>query len=334
MRETRALVERVVERGDVVYGLTTGVGARKKVRVPPEEIPAFNRRPHREPPHRTPGPMRRREIVRATMLRHREHPREGHRRRPARDRRAHRATRSTTASSHGCGMLGSLGQADLPPTADLAHGLFADADLQAKEGLALLNSNAFSTGIAALAVADCRAPRGRAGRRRRARSRGLRREPHPAPSGHRGRSSLPGTRASPRAASRPARRQLPLGATGAARNLQDPLTFRCLPQMHGASATRLTSPEAARDRAQRLAGEPARHPGRRPDRLGGELRRPPSCRRPRLPPHRARAGCSRAPASGCEAPPGPADRPPRRARAAAGPGGELPRRVRGSRPGL
>ena len=38
--------------------------------------------------------------------------------------------------------------------ADLAHALFGDADLQAKEGLALLNSNAFSTGIAALAVAD------------------------------------------------------------------------------------------------------------------------------------------------------------------------------------
>ena len=39
----RALVERVVERGDIVYGMTTGVGARKKTLVPPEEIPAFNR---------------------------------------------------------------------------------------------------------------------------------------------------------------------------------------------------------------------------------------------------------------------------------------------------
>ena len=44
MRETRALVERVVERGDEVYGVTTGVGARKKIRVPLEEIPHFNRR--------------------------------------------------------------------------------------------------------------------------------------------------------------------------------------------------------------------------------------------------------------------------------------------------
>ncbi len=51
-------------------------------------------------------------------------------------------------------LLGSVGQSDLPPLADLAHGLSGEVELQAKEGLALLNSNAFSTGIAALAVAD------------------------------------------------------------------------------------------------------------------------------------------------------------------------------------
>ena len=36
-------------------------------------------------------------------------------------------------------LLGSLGQSDLAPLADLAHGLFGDVELQAKEGLALLN---------------------------------------------------------------------------------------------------------------------------------------------------------------------------------------------------
>jgi histidine ammonia-lyase len=51
-------------------------------------------------------------------------------------------------------LLGSVGQADLPPLADLAHGLLGDTPLEAKEGLALLNSNAFSTALAALAVAD------------------------------------------------------------------------------------------------------------------------------------------------------------------------------------
>ena len=43
MLEARALVERSLERGDEVYGMTTGVGARKKVRVAPDEIASFNR---------------------------------------------------------------------------------------------------------------------------------------------------------------------------------------------------------------------------------------------------------------------------------------------------
>jgi histidine ammonia-lyase len=50
--------------------------------------------------------------------------------------------------------LGSIGQADLAQMADLAVALFADVDLEAGEGLALLRSNAFSTAAAALAVTD------------------------------------------------------------------------------------------------------------------------------------------------------------------------------------
>src|SRR5207302_2635217 len=51
--------------------------------------------------------------------------------------------------------LGSLGQADLPATADLAYAIVGDFELQAGEALALLNNNAFACGIATLAVADC-----------------------------------------------------------------------------------------------------------------------------------------------------------------------------------
>jgi histidine ammonia-lyase len=51
-------------------------------------------------------------------------------------------------------LLGSAGVADLAPLADLARGLFGDVELQAKEGLALVNNNAFSTALAALAVVD------------------------------------------------------------------------------------------------------------------------------------------------------------------------------------
>ena len=51
-------------------------------------------------------------------------------------------------------MLGSVGQADLAANADLVEGLIGDAGLAAGEGLALLNNNSLSTGLAALAVAD------------------------------------------------------------------------------------------------------------------------------------------------------------------------------------
>ena len=68
MSESRALVERVVARGDVVYGMTTGVGARKKTPVPVDEIPAFNRALIAN--HRTAtGPDAPVDTVRATMLR-------------------------------------------------------------------------------------------------------------------------------------------------------------------------------------------------------------------------------------------------------------------------
>jgi histidine ammonia-lyase len=51
--------------------------------------------------------------------------------------------------------LGSVGQADLAAHADLAEGLLGDFELAPGEALVLLDTNAFSTGLAALAVADC-----------------------------------------------------------------------------------------------------------------------------------------------------------------------------------
>src|SRR5262244_4028264 len=52
--------------------------------------------------------------------------------------------------------LGSVGQADLGPLADLAEGLLRETGfvLEDNEGLALVNNNAFSTGWAALAELD------------------------------------------------------------------------------------------------------------------------------------------------------------------------------------
>ncbi|HVD66354.1 MAG TPA: aromatic amino acid ammonia-lyase [Gaiellaceae bacterium] len=232
MRETRALVERVVSRGDEVYGVTTGVGARKKIRVPLEEIPAFNRRLIEN--HRVgTGPDAPPEVVRATMVRHANALAKG-----TSGVRPEIAKRIVRALNDGerprVRMLGSLGQGDLAPMADLAAELFGDIELLAKEGIALVNSNAFSTALASLAVADTERlvdtldVTGAMDLEAFAANLTML---HPAIGDvrpypglcfalERLRSLLEGSY---------------LWEPGAARNLQDPLTFRCLPQIHGAT---------------------------------------------------------------------------------------------------
>jgi histidine ammonia-lyase len=152
MATTRALVERVALRGDTVYGLTTGVGVRKRVTLAGDEIARFNRRIIAE--HRTAqGPAAPIDVVRATMLRLLN----GFARGSA-GVRPLLAERLVDALNGGeaprVRVLGSTGQGDLMPLADLASEVFERVPLEAKEGLSVLNVNAFSTGWAALAVAD------------------------------------------------------------------------------------------------------------------------------------------------------------------------------------
>ncbi len=154
MARSRALVERVVQRGDSVYGLTTGVGVRKRLSLAGDEIAGFNRRIIAE--HRTahgadaPG-----DVVRATMLRLLNgFARGGAGVRPV------LAERLVDALNHHeqprMRTLGSTGQGDLMQLADLAAAVFRDVELEAKEGHALLSNNAFSSAWAALAIADTR----------------------------------------------------------------------------------------------------------------------------------------------------------------------------------
>jgi histidine ammonia-lyase len=231
MRETRAVVERALARGDAVYGMTTGVGARKKVGVPAEEVEAFNRALVAN--HLVgAGPDAPAEVVRATMLRLLNALASGT---PgARPEIADRLVAALNAGDHPrVRLLGSIGQADLPAMGDLAHGLFSGVELQAKEALALLNSNAFSTGTAALATADLERllealdVAGALDLEAFGANLTLL---HPA---------IGEVRPYPGLVESLARlRGLLEGSSlwepGAARNLQDPLSFRCLPQQHGA----------------------------------------------------------------------------------------------------
>lgn len=231
MLATRSLIDDVLARGDDVYGLTTGVGVRKRYRVDPEQSPEFNRKLILD--HRIgQGPDAPPDVVRATMLRLANGFATGT---PgARPELAQRVLEALNSGRRpAVRMLGSLGQADLAPMADLAFDLTDGLELQAKEGMALLSSGAFSTALSALALADTlrladtldvaaaleleafganlSILHHRVGELR----------PHPGlvATLERLRALLAGSS---------------LWKEGAARNLQDPLVYRCAPQVQGA----------------------------------------------------------------------------------------------------
>jgi histidine ammonia-lyase len=230
----REVVIEVLARGDGVYGLTTGVAERKRVTLRSTDQARFNRallRTHRI----AQGAIASEAVVRATMLVLANGFAKG-----VCGVRPELAELVISALNDGVvppmRTLGSVGQADLGPLADLADALveLAGFELAPNEGLALIDSNAFSSGAAALAVAaaerlldslDVAAA--------------LDFEAyvanvtalHPVVEATR---PSPGVRATLFNL-----RSLLAGSAlfddGAARNLQDPLTFRCVPQFHGAA---------------------------------------------------------------------------------------------------
>lgn len=237
MRDTRAVVERSLQRGDEVYGLTTGVGATKRFRIDPSRITQFN--------HLLvhacavgQGPDAPEEIVRGTLLRLANGLASGTA--GVRPELAARLVDALNAHEHPrVRMLGSIGQADLVPLGELAAGTLGDFELAPKEGLALVSSNAFSTSVAALAIADYArlldAADAAAALDLEAFGANLTML-HPA---------VGRTRPFPGLVDTLER----LGAllegsslweTSAPRNLQDPLTFRCIPQVHGSVRDTLT----------------------------------------------------------------------------------------------
>jgi histidine ammonia-lyase len=233
MQRAREVADRALEDVAPVYGLSTGVGVRKRAQVAAAEQTAFNARLilNHLVGQGDPAPE---DVVRATMLvlanvlargASSAGPALAQRIVDALNERRHPSVR----------MLGSLGQADLAPMADLAHGLLeADGELRPGEGLALLNNNAFATGTAALAVADCTRlldaslVAGALDLEGFAANLSI---VDPAVARERPYAGIATTIAELRALLDGS----DLFADGTARNLQDPLTFRCLPQVHGAA---------------------------------------------------------------------------------------------------
>jgi histidine ammonia-lyase len=152
MSAARALVDDALVNGAEVYGFTTGVGMRKLFAIE-EGQAGFNRQLIRGHlvAQGAPAPA---EAVRATMLKLANSLAQG-----VTGVRPELAALVVDALNAGTTprvrMLGSVGQADLAAHADLAEGFLGDFELAAGEALVLLDTNAFSTGLAALAIADC-----------------------------------------------------------------------------------------------------------------------------------------------------------------------------------
>lgn len=238
MRRSRQVLEQVGAEGDPIYGFTTGAGALKRVAVDAQDVHEFNRllvmncRVGQGPPASD-------DVVRGTLL-----------------RLANNLARATPGVRPELAelvvqalnerwpitirTLGSVGQADLAPMGDVAAALIERVGLrlEAGEGMAMVDNNSFSTSIAAFAVADCTRLADALDVAGTLEMEAfvanpsvlhavLRERPYVGlqTTAGRLRELLAGSR---------------LWQPGVPRNLQDPLTFRCLPQLHGALRDVLT----------------------------------------------------------------------------------------------
>ena len=234
MQQARAVVDEALQTGMPVYGLTTGVGERKSFLLDPAERRKFNQRlvlNHRI----AQGDVAPADVVRGAMVCLANSYAKG-----VSGVRPELAEMIVTLLNEGFAppvrRLGSIGQGDLGPMADLAHGLITRSGFEVaeNEGLALVSSNAFTTAWACLALADAQTLMDTfdvAGALDLEAFGANLTSLHPV---------IEQTRPFPGLAATLGRlRELLDGSylwnPNAARFLQDPLTFRCIPQIHGAA---------------------------------------------------------------------------------------------------
>jgi len=232
MDRTRAVVVAAIASDSAIYGTTTAVGALKRIGVPAADAARYSSwmLGHHLVGQ---GPEAPADVVRATVLRLANHLAEGSPGvRPAVTDRLIAALNAGEAPV--VHAIGSVGSADLAPLAELATALVADMELEAGEGTALLDNNAFATAWATLAAADAAALLDALDVAGALSLDGFAANPtmlH---------SAIGDVRPYPGLVAALARLTGLLEGSaihdrGFARNLQDPLTFRNLPQIQGAA---------------------------------------------------------------------------------------------------
>jgi histidine ammonia-lyase len=246
----RDVTDALLASGERVYGLTTGVGALKRVAVGAGEQAAFNRLMLLS--HRTgTGPDVPEEVVRAVMLAQLAGFAKG--RSGVRPELAdHLVSALNAGLAPRVRTTGSLGQSDLGPLADLAAALTGDgewaAELRrlgleawqptAKEALAFVNANGYSLGWSALGLFEVQGLLDRFDQAAALTFEGMLGNVQALD------PAVGDARPVPGIADEIERLQALLAGgrllTGTLhRHLQDPLTMRVVPQTHGAARTAL-----------------------------------------------------------------------------------------------
>ena len=251
--EARAVVDRIVEAGVPAYGITTGFGSQKDFAVDPRRDAAFNLAVLTGHATRAPGRRAPAAVIRAALaVQLNGWARGWSGVRPAlcaaqlARANAGVAPDVRTGSSVGASDIVALSQLALPLVGRASDGLALDGlasvppldGLAAKEAMSLLNSNALTLAAGALALAEVKRLLDALDLAAALSLEGFR--------GHPGAWSETVERAHPQAghaASGQALRRLladsALWQPGAPRLLQDPLSLRCAPQIHGAARTAL-----------------------------------------------------------------------------------------------
>ncbi|HYX10757.1 MAG TPA: aromatic amino acid ammonia-lyase, partial [Candidatus Acidoferrum sp.] len=232
MDRSHAIAVAALARGDAVYGATSGVGVLKRIDV---AVGARAEYASSMLGHHVvgQGPEVPRDVLRATLVRLANHLAEGSPgvRPELADRLLDGLARDELPAVRS---IGSVGQGDLAPLATLVLPILEGFPLVAGEGTALLANNSFATAWAALAIDDAAglldvldvagalSLDGFAANPTLLHPRIGVVRPHP---GLRSTLARLGDLLSGSAIHEP----------GIARNLQDPLSFRNLPQLHGAA---------------------------------------------------------------------------------------------------
>ncbi|MFT5112097.1 MAG: histidine ammonia-lyase [Parasphingorhabdus sp.] len=236
---SRNIVDTLVESGQAAYGITTGVGSQKDFAVSSDAVSDFNQRLIKAHATRVPGPVLKAETVRAALIYLANSFARGFSG-VSEDLVRLMLKRINTGEMPEIDASGSVGASDLVPLAQIADWLLSSDEARAhklpraKEAISLINSNAISLSIGAEQLVEAEQLLSTFDLAAAIALEGFRGNPwavsEQANASHRRKGQDRSA-----TAMRTILSESELWQTGVPRFLQDPLSFRCASQVHGAA---------------------------------------------------------------------------------------------------